>query len=1166
MNNYISEKLVNRNQIPWNYKTKPYRIITMSGESFSYNGGKIDREVRDVVLTIQGNTTKPLTLNIFDTGEHDVVVGHPWLYEYNPRIDWRTGQVEWTDTQRSSNSTNEKEKAEFCNDSASQEHASERTTRLAKQEPQTRQHAVVTKTGPQPGKRRIHNKQEKRQINNVIHAVKKELDRNNYLAKFKEQLRQKKKDEATKDRMTNVPQEYRKYTKLYAENPEGGIPEHSQWDHEIKLIDGKNPTFHRIYNLTETQLETLREYLQENLDKGYIRESTSSAGYPVMFVPKKNGKLRLVVDYRQLNDITVKDRTPLPLITELRDRLHGKKYFTALDLKGAYNLIRMAKGEEWKTAFRTKYGLYEYLVMPFGLTNAPASFQRMINNVLRKNLDKFVVVYLDDILIFSETEEEHQKHVHEVLQTLQDAKLLVDPEKSIFHVQEVEFLGHIIRPNEVHMSPDKISAITEWPTPKTVKDVQSFVGLANYYRRFIKDFGKLAGPMTDLTRKDAKFEWTTKCQTAFEEIKNRVTSKPVLCTFDPTKPVELETDSSDFALGAQIGQRDDKGRLHPIAFYSYKLKGAELNYPIYDKEFLAIIKACKTFRHYLLGGTHKTKIYTDHKNISHFTTTQELNARQMRYAETLSEFDVEIIHRKGSENGRADALSRRSDYDTGKEIVRGKIFDINQEGNLVLRQLNAVFNIAYEHSHYDKILNWVEKNIQTDDDIPEGCTMENSRTPVYRDKIWIPTELRKEILKEIHEHPMTGHKGLRKTLEIIQRTYDYQGIKKDAAEVTHECDVCNKSKAARHKPYGELQPLPVAERPWETIALDFIVKLPESRKPGTKETYDSILVITDKFTKYGHFIPYQEASSAETLAYVFLQHIVANHGLPENIISDRGTTFTSTFWKGLMSQLGSKSKLSTAYHPQTDGQTERLNQTLEQYLRCYVNYEQNDWVQRLPVAQFAYNNSIAEATGTTPMYANYGMHPKASHEVKTGPLNNKAMLEREKMQSLHQAMKKELQFVNERMSKYYNRKRLKGPIFKRGDMVYLIRRNIRTTRPNDKLDFKKLGPFEVLEKISTSNYKLSLPAKAKIHPVFHVSLLEPAPVGARKQHHVEIEEEQEYEPEKILDSQDRNGEIHYLIKWKGYNNSENTWEPVKNLTNCQRLLRQYWNHQNLLNQ
>ena len=327
----------------------------------------------------------------------------------------------------------------------------------------------------------------------------------------------------------------------------------------------------------------------------------------------------------------------------------------------------------------------------------------MINNVLREYLDIFVVVYLDDILIFSKDLEEHRGHVHKVLQALQSAKLLVEPEKSKFHTQEVDFLGHTIVPGEIRMQKDKIAAVKEWPTPTSVKDVQSFLGFANYYRRFIKGYGEDAIWLNELTKKANTFLWTEKQEQAFQKVKNAITSEPVLKIFDPELPVELETDASNFALGAQIGQRGEDGKLRPVAFYSKKLHGAELNYPIYDKEFLAIINAFKEFRHYLLGSKHKVKVYTDHKNIAHFATTQQLSGRQIRWAEYLSEFDYEIIHRKGTENGRADALSRRNDYDTGPSVETGQILELDAHGHLQQKQLNAVFKIHADDSILQKI-------------------------------------------------------------------------------------------------------------------------------------------------------------------------------------------------------------------------------------------------------------------------------------------------------------------------------------------------------------------------------------------------------------------------------------------------------------------------------
>jgi hypothetical protein len=968
-------------------------------------------------------------------------------------------------------------------------------------------------------------------------------------------------DKTTKplDRLKNIPPEYRRYKKLFAEKLETGIPRQNQWSHSIDLIDGTSPTFNKIYPLSPKETATLSSYLDEMLELGYIQPSVSEAGAPVMFVPKKDGSLRLVVDYRKLNAITKKDRTPLPLIEELRDRLSGKQIFTTLDLKGAYNLIRIKEGDEWKTAFRTNRGLFEYKVMPFGLTNAPATFQRMISNVLREYLDIFAVVYLDDILIFSDNEEEHKEHVHKVLTALQEANLLAEPRKSHFHAKEVRFLGHVIRPGEIAMEPEKIQAIQEWPTPKNIKEIQGFIGKANYYRRFIKDFSKIAAPMTSATKKEKGFEWTTDCERSFQQIKDAVTSEPVLIMFDPKKPVELETDASNFAVAGMIGQRDDKGRLRPVAFFSRKLHGAELNYPIYDKEFMAIVLSFKAFRHYLQGSMHKVKVYTDHKNIAYFTTTQQLSKRQLGYAETLAEFDFEIIHRKGTENGRADAMSRRPDYDNGQPVIQGQILTQGKQGQLMQMELGLLYTVEPNEEIVQGIQEWIRNH---GDKTPTNVTIHDNM-PIYENDgkktIWLTPNIRQQVIKEIHEQKTSGHQGIRKTYERLQRQFWYQGMKAEVVDMVKKCHECNLAKASRHKPYGQLQPLPVPERPWGSIAFDHIVKLPPSKEPGSETTYDSILVVTDRLTKYGYFIPYKESSDAATLAYHFLRVIVSNHGLPDELVSDRGTTFASNFWQALMAQLGVKHKLSTARHPQTDGQTERLNQTLEQYLRCYINYQQTDWAEMLPNAQFAYNSAYQESTQLSPFYANYGFEPEINKQPRQGPLAEKAILTTEQLQNLHAEMRSQLEFIRQRMSQYYNTKRLEGPNLQRGDMVYLLRKGMRTTRPSDKLDYKKLGPFKIEEKISTSNYRLSLPKEMKTHPIFHISLLEPTDndtIVITPRMDIEVYEEN-YEPEQILDKDKINGKTHYLVKWKGYSEDDNTWEPTKNLKGAPQLLKQF---------
>ncbi|KAK6224224.1 reverse transcriptase domain protein [Colletotrichum tabaci] len=1061
--NFMSPRLINQRQIAWRLKDEPYALQNVEGETVEYDGGIISKETAQLSMVIHGRQEQ-LVFDITKIGQLDVILGVPWLRKHDPDISWKANQLRWRDS------------------------------------------ATEARCMPQPPGE--HRRQRYVAYVKRIEPMKDE--------RFESFIN----DQREEERLSPIPAEYRSYKKLFAEELETGLPEHGPWDHEIPIKEGEHPKFHKLYGLNENQREELDKYIDENLRKGYIRPSTSPAGYPILFVPKKNGKLRLCVDYRQLNDITIKNSYPLPLITELRDLLYGAKWFTALDLKGAYNLIRIKEGEEWKTCFRTRRGNYEYLVMPFGLTNAPASFQTMINHVLREYLDVFVVVYLDDILIFSPTLEIHKEHVHKVLQKLQEAKLLVEPEKSVFHSQRVDYLGFTITPGEIRMDDKKIAAVKDWPRPQNVKDIQSFLGFVNFYRRFLKGYSGKINPLIKLTRKDTTFEWTNEQDKAFEDIKQQVLSEPVLMIPDPRKPFELETDASDYAIGGQLGQRDEEGRLHPCGFFSKKLSGPELNYQIHDKELMAIIEAFREWKPQLSGTKHEVKVYTDHKNLAHFTTSKALNKRQIRWSEFLSEFNFRIIYVKGTENGRADALSRRPDHETPVPDETLVILKQDDKGDLVPAQKLIMIGTRVNTSTTGRM------------------------TP--------------EQIREIHSARAHGHQGVTKTFKRIRQHYDKRVTRAEVASAIKDCEMCKKSKNSPHKPYGQLQPLPIPPEAWHSISLDFIVKLPKSREPLTKTWYDSILVIVDRLTKYAYFIPYLESSTAEDLAYTFLKYIISNHGLPKEIVSDRDKLFTSKFWKSLISQLGADHKLSTAFHPQTDGQTERINQILEQYLRCYVNYDQDNWVPLLPMAQFAYNSAIGESTLHSPFYLNYGFQPTAYGQPRQGPRALKAVADYNKLRELQENISNDLEFVRARMKKYSDPSRMTGPSFEEGDSAYLIRRNIKTKRPSDKLDYKKLGPFEITQKISDVNFKLKLPDTMKVHPVFHIALLEPAPRGSHTEDCIIVEtHEPEYEVERIIDHRNENGHDEYLIKWKGYGHEDNSWEPVKNLQHSQQALQQY---------
>jgi hypothetical protein len=987
----------------------------------------------------------------------------------------------------------------------------------------------------------------------------------------------------TWDQLKNkIPKEFWHHRRVFEEPPEHEqLPKHKPWDHEIPLKDGTTPEKLPMYTMSPGELKELKEYLDSNLRRGYIRPSTSEAGYPVIFVPKKDKqgkwtKKRLCVDYRRLNAMTKKNRYPLPLIEELQDRLQGAKWFTKLDIREGYYRIRIKEGEEWKTAFRTRYGLYEYQVMPFGLTNAPATFQGLINHLLYDHLDEFVVAYLDDILIYSQTREEHVKHVNQVLERLAKEDLTVKPEKCEFFTQETEFLGHLITPEGLQMHPDKIKAILEYPRPTNQKEILAFQGLAGYYRRFITGFSKITTPITNLLRKDRPFEWTEAQEQAFQAIKDEFKKEPILVHFDYSKSAIIDADASKQAIGARLQQRDDQGRPRLVACYARKLTPAEQNYDIHDREMLAIVEALQRWRSYLSGAEQQTEVMSDHKNLQYFMTSKKLNGRQARWAEVLAEYNFVIRHCKGKDNAWADALSRRPDLmENNEQKERAPLLRQGPEGlkynheeiavqatTLTAQETDLTGKIKKEtqQDRYTKRI--VEKCRNGEED--ESIVWIHNGLIIYDGLIFVPRKCRKEVIREEHDQRTAGHFGIARTMERVSRNYYFPGMRREIEQYVRNCDICRRAKHKTRKEHGKLQPLQVPTRPWESVTMDFIVKLPKSREPVTGVEYDSIMTVVDRFTKRAYFIPYLEATGAEETAYVFDRHIGANHGVPAETITDRDTRFKSRFWQGLMAARGIKHKMATTGHAQTDGQTERMNQVIEQYLRCFTNYQQDDWVKLLPMAQFAYNDSMNSVTGMTPFFANYGMEMEAYRpSLQTEHYNEKAKLTDKELRQLHRQLQLDLRFIQRRMKQYYDSKREDAPTFREGQKVYLSREFLRTKRPCEKLDFKKLGPYKIKRQTGPVNFELKLPKHSKVYPIFHVSLLEPAPqhIPESKLMDAEGYEDQDYEVEKILATSQINGKQHWLVKWKGYNTSENTWEPIEHLASAQEALRGFQKRQ-----
>ncbi|SYW86857.1 uncharacterized protein UHO2_05482 [Ustilago hordei] len=467
----------------------------------------------------------------------------------------------------------------------------------------------------------------------------------------------------------DIPKPYQHLRDVFDEVEADKLPHHTEHDLHLELIEGGKPPQGPLYLKGPKEMSELRRYLDENLEKGFIRPSKSPARSPVLFVPKKDGGLRLCVDYRGLNEITVKNRAPLPLIEEQLFLLRKARIYTKLDLRAAYNLIRIAKGDEWKTAFGTQLGLYEYLVMPFGLANAPAHFQSFINDIFQDIIGIYVVVYLDDFLIFSDTEEAHVKHVTEVLACLRSNRLFAKLSKCEFHTKTVEFLGYIIKPTGIEMDPEKVRTVKEWPMPESIHDIQRFLGFANFYRRFIAHFARIAKPLTALVKpieRFKKFELPEEAQQAFHKLIQAFTSAGVLQHFDYHLPTRLETDASDFAIAGVLKQ-EHEGRWHPVAFYSRKMSSAEKNYEIHDKELLAVVACLTQWRHMLAGLPNQLVILTDHEALKYFKSQRRITGRQARWAILLADFDFILQYRPGDKGGEPDALTRRTDMQPAGE-------------------------------------------------------------------------------------------------------------------------------------------------------------------------------------------------------------------------------------------------------------------------------------------------------------------------------------------------------------------------------------------------------------------------------------------------------------------------------------------------------------------
>lgn len=976
-----------------------------------------------------------------------------------------------------------------------------------------------------------------------------------------------------------VPKHYHEFLAIFSELEAAKLPPHREHDCEITLNERYKPFEGYRGKRTEVERLEIDETVKDLLSKGHIRPSKSPVWSPVTFVKKKDGTNRMCIDFRKLNDYTVRDQHPIPITQEAVNEFKGSTIFSALDLRSSYHLLRIKEGDEWKTAFKANDGFYEYTVMPFGLCNAPAQFQRWMNSIFRDLLHKGVVVYLDDIMMHSQTIEEHIILVSEVLRRLREHNLYCKPEKCAFHKKKIEYLGLVISEEGIETDQKKLTAIQEWKPLESVKQVQSFLGFCNFYRRFMPNYSHHAKPLTILTQKDTRFVWGSEQVKAFEKIKLALTTSPVLAYPNMKKMFVLETDCSDYAMGAVLQQyhcicgnhTDDlseckRKKLRPIGYFSRTLSPEQVNYIIYDKELLAIVEALKYFSEYLRQNPVKTLIYSDHKMLEYFLKTKILTQREARWVLELSEYFFEIHYKKGTDNLKADALSRKpgDKPKEGGEIPQSVLkIEHFAECSLITSDGTLLKEIATAQAN-DKTVKDLVALLQSNS-VPaemQRATQDfriEAELLTYRHLIYVPdnNELKRKILESRHDSKTAGHNGIEKTTELVTREFYWRSLKQYVQHYISGCDLCQRTKPKTEILRAPLNPLGVPLKPWESITYDLITGLPDN------QGFDSILVVVDRLTKMAHFIECHTTLDAMGTAKLFIKHIWSKHGLPAHAVSDRGTQFAATFMRNLYNLLGIDMALSTAYHPQTDGQTERVNQNLEQYLRLYCDQRQTNWVELLPFAEFAYNNTEHSSTGVSPFKANFGYHPAMNGTALRNPPGESGELATT-IRTVQTELRSHLLLAQERQKLFYDKYSRTLPNFNEGDEVWLKNEDFVTDRPSKKLDHKWLGPFKILTKHSDVAYKLQLPPTMKIHPVFNICKLAAYiddEVEGRQQERpgpVRIEPDGEhFEIIRILNSRYRNKVLEYKLEWAGYDIGDDAWQKANTLEDADHLIKEF---------
>ena len=904
------------------------------------------------------------------------------------------------------------------------------------------------------------------------------------------------------------------YAIVFSEGPED-LGRAGVVKHHIRTGDAP-PIRQRPRRLPMALREDAGKAVEEMEKQGVIEPSASPWSSPIVLVRKKDGSVRFCVDYRKLNAVTHKDSYPLPRIDDTLEALGGSEWFSTLDLKSGYWQVELAQEDKEKSAFSTGTGLWQFRVMPFGLCNAPATFERLMEQVLSGVDLATALVYLDDILVHAATFAKHLGHLRLVLTRLQQAGLKLSPKKCFLLQRRVKYLGHVISKEGVAMDEEKLEAVRDWPIPTTTKEVRSFLGLCSYYRRFVRGFSDIAHPLHQLTEKNRVFQWTDEAAKAFELLKQKLMAGPILGYPCVGREYVLDTDASDHGIGAVLSQVQE-GEERPVAYYSRVLSRPEKQYCTTRKELLAVVKSIQHFRPYLYGV--RFTLRTDHAALKWLLNFREPEGQVARWIQQLQEYDCEIQHRAGVRHLNADALSRRPCLEDAcrhcerleersgdsvpcravhlkapiprsrdvmlpldstalrsaqmEDLDIGPVLRLKEQGG-EKPQWAAVSPLSQGAKGY-----WAQWQSLT---LQEGVLYREWETPTgdaVVKQLVLPQKFRSEVLSQLHDSISGGHLGNKKTLGKVRERFYWLQCQKDVKRWIQNCDLCASRSGPQRKnraPMGQYN----VGAPLERIAIDVMGPL-----PTTKHGNKYLLVVQDYFTKWveAYSIPNQEAV---TVAEVLVQEFVSRLGVPMAIHSDQGRNFESAVFTEMCTLLGVGKTRTTPLHPQSDGMVERFNRTIEAQLSKFVDYHQDDWDQCVPLLLMAYRTSIHETTGCTPAMMMMGrdlrlpidlIFGRPEEEPSTIATDYAESLQ-ERLELVHRFVRPHMEMQSDRMKEYYDSHSKEGHKLGNGDAVWLYNPR-RKKGISPKLQRSWEGPYVIIKKINDLVYRIQLGPRTK---------------------------------------------------------------------------------------